>query len=414
MNADTAEKVKKYHIKREQNLRKLIKDHAYTKLLEYGDRFTIYQNDKNYYFHDKYWPKGDCLDKTKVKFDNDIPKNLLLFITGFLPSIITVDELPIKEYPSYKEDGMFWQYPCITEKDFYLRHINKKNALKHKKVHVYTPIPWATFIDKKSFNKAYIGAIASRVNSAKKVINSFGYDLHVHTFCQHIYWKTAKSYLQEIGITDLWLSHKNIKENEFNNIRLHPWGLYAVNFQDKNRSEGLIRKEIEDKRYFASFVGAHMDHYLSDVRIILFNLFKDNPDYKMVLNHNWHYHDQVYESQVKGVAKDLTPQKFQEILSYNRILSDSIFSLCPEGAGLNTLRLWESLAVGSIPVIIANDIHLPRLNLLHDAAVLINYDDIKILDQTLKSLTIEEVRNKQKKCYQFYEKYLTDTIFNSI
>jgi hypothetical protein len=236
----------------------------------------------------------------------------------------------------------------------------------------------------------------------------------VHTFCQHIYWKTARTYFEEIGITDLWLSHKNTYENDFRNIKLHSWGLYATNFQDVNRSSGLIKKEIQNKRYLASFIGAHMDHYLSDIRVILFNLFKNNDSYKMALSSNWHYHEQVYVNQINGVVGDIKPQTYQDIISYNSVLSDSIFSLCPEGAGLNTIRLWESLAIGSIPVIFADNIDLPRLDLLKEASVFIKQDKVKILDQILKGFTIEEIKNKQNKCYEYYEKYLVDTIFNRI
>jgi hypothetical protein len=46
----------------------------------------------------------------------------------------------------------------------------------------------------------------------------------------------------------------------------------------------------------------------------------------------------------------------QKTFRYNTILSDSVFSLCPLGAGPNTLRFWESIAVGSIPVIFSNDL----------------------------------------------------------
>ena len=43
---------------------------------------------------------------------------------------------------------------------------------------------------------------------------------------------------------------------------------------------------------------------------------------------------------------------------FKQVLKDSIFSLCPSGSGPNSIRLWESIAFGSIPVILA-DHYLP-------------------------------------------------------
>jgi len=39
-----------------------------------------------------------------------------------------------------------------------------------------------------------------------------------------------------------------------------------------------------------------------------------------------------------------------------------VFSICPSGAGPNSLRLWECLANGSIPVLLSDRQELPRLN----------------------------------------------------
>ena len=66
----------------------------------------------------------------------------------------------------------------------------------------------------------------------------------------------------------------------------------------------------------------------------------------------WHLNESVYKYQVN---KELIPEKHLEelrekIFNYNKILSDTKFSLCPIGAGPNTLRFWESIAIGSIPV----------------------------------------------------------------
>ena len=71
----------------------------------------------------------------------------------------------------------------------------------------------------------------------------------------------------------------------------------------------------------------------------------------------WHFEKNVYQDQVSGIklsSADLSQQDTQT-LTYNRTLVNSTFSLCPVGAGPNTIRLWESICVQSIPVIIADE-----------------------------------------------------------
>lgn len=44
---------------------------------------------------------------------------------------------------------------------------------------------------------------------------------------------------------------------------------------------------------------------------------------------------------------------------YLDVLADSWFTLCPRGGGLNSYRFFESIQVGSIPVLFADDVYLP-------------------------------------------------------
>jgi hypothetical protein len=82
----------------------------------------------------------------------------------------------------------------------------------------------------------------------------------------------------------------------------------------------------------------------------------------------WHFNDLVYNKQINLQVDEFKNENENEnensTLEYNQILSNSQFSLCPLGAGLNSIRLWESLAVGSIPVVLADGYELP---LIHNA-----------------------------------------------
>ena len=44
---------------------------------------------------------------------------------------------------------------------------------------------------------------------------------------------------------------------------------------------------------------------------------------------------------------------------YSEILGNTKYSLCPRGTGPSTIRLWESLAMGSVPVIVSDFLKMP-------------------------------------------------------
>ena len=48
------------------------------------------------------------------------------------------------------------------------------------------------------------------------------------------------------------------------------------------------------------------------------------------------------------------------------LLLNSKYTLCPSGSGPNSIRLWESLACGSIPIILSDTLDLPshKINLV--------------------------------------------------
>ena len=93
----------------------------------------------------------------------------------------------------------------------------------------------------------------------------------------------------------------------------------------------------------------------------------------------------------------------------------SKFSLCPGGSGPNTIRLWESLSFGSIPVILANDHKLPHFVDWDDICVV--YDETKVDDlyEYLKNIPEEVVQYKSKKCIEIFNIFFLEKcieIFN--
>lgn len=307
-------------------------------------------------------------------------------LTLLIPNALNLSLNKLSQRPKSERDINFWQYPCATEHQAFNNHIKLgfgSNVFVNKKeVNIYVPIPWATYIDKGMHCANFLRHLKMQMSYYAHIAKSFGWKLVTHSVCQHIHWKKIIGVAQEHGITCLHLSHKDSHSDSTANemgssLSLKPWPLIAVNYELEERKAGLEVLSVKKKKLLASFIGAHKEHYLDNSRVRLTELVKNHPeqDVKIMLNNEWFYNEVVYDEQVtnKNLSAELIKNKQTETISYNETLSDSIFSLCPKGAGPNTLRLWESIAVGSIPVLFCDD-----LALLHETK----------LGQTLKNLLV--------------------------
>lgn len=244
----------------------------------------------------------------------------------------------------------------------------------------------------------------------------------LHTVCQHIYWQRLLPFWREIGITDLHLSHLE-PDVHLEDIRVHSWHLAAANVVNADRREGLIfGKDPAAKRWLASFIGAHMPHYRSDVRLRLRDeAVRDGfHDILYELKDDWHFNPIVYQEQVEGRPLDAAQRaaEHRATVRYNEVLSDSVFALCPEGAGPNTIRLWEALAVGSVPVVVVEDWVWPTIPgddiAWSDAVVHVKRDGIAGLFDRLRWMRRFEpqrVADMQKAAMEVYRRFETKRCF---
>lgn len=319
---------------------------------------------------------------------------------------------PIAARPATPGDPLFWQYPAVTEGAAFERHRTLSNATcRGRLVHTYLGLPWATWIDLEnrhgappvdSTRERFMQRV--RIGGYRRALRQIGFDLRVHTVCQHVYWRQFIPVWQEIGVTDVWLSHAPPDCADPRaagaGLRLHPWRLFAVNWEDERRREGLRRNvDPESKPLLASFIGAHADFYPSDVRLRL-RALEGEPGFHIEISHRWHFEDEVYTHQILGQA--LSPQSDAKARTrrYNEVLSDSRFALCPSGTGPNTLRLWEALAVGSVPVLLGDMPEMPRGGSLPDIdwdAIVVRVPEHQIprLAARLQAMPLPEVRHRQ-------------------
>ena len=341
-----------------------------------------------------------------------------------VPNVLFPKFTQLTDKPKGREDVNFWQYPCATEEQAFRNHqflpIAKNLVSEKKVVNIYVPIPWATYIDKSKHCTRYLKQVKTQLLYYKGIAEHFGWELRTHSVCQHIFWDKVVVHAMNIGINNLHISHKDsasealINANS-DNLKLEPWPLIAVNFELKDRRIGLDSIPMQRKNLLASFIGAHKKHYIDDSRLQLREIAKNSLSSDVVISvkDEWFYNEIVYVEQVaaKKLKADFVETKISETEEYNKTLSNSVFSLCPVGAGPNTLRLWESIAMGAIPVLFSKD-----LAFFHETELGVLLKDLVVfekLDNELFKRLREYPKQQEKsdKLKNLYKKISTLTCF---
>ena len=275
-----------------------------------------------------------------------------------------------------KKYDIFWQYPVITEKEFYNQNKNNIN---------YLGFPWATIIDKK------INLNISDFFSGRKK----------YTCCQHISFRLLIPFFKQINISRLYTPHKCKGEDVIDGIKIFPCPLYAVNIEDENKNTLFRDKDFLniERKYLYSFKGAYQQAYMSGIRLKIFSM-KHSSDTFIENIGEWHFNPIVYSDKQNIHGEYNNSEKHtRKTNEYNELLLQSRFSLCPSGSGPNSIRFWESLACGAIPILLSDKLELPPHELWEKAIIRIRENEIEKLLILLKNVDENEMR---KNCLQIY------------
>lgn len=251
----------------------------------------------------------------------------------------------------------YWQTPVITEKK--IRDLIDKNRVlarfdnyRDENVFVdYYAVPWATYIDvmtqntRQDVQNKFKDVISELQSNPSTTPYSF-------TVCQHIYFRKIIPILKRIGIKILFTPHAQIEAEEMDGIEIRGLPLFPINGTPS----------VQNKDLLYSFVGAYNQSvYMSDVRRRIFEM--KHPENTVVQNTGqWHFEKHVYHHQMRGIA--MTEQDIERLNNnkevFQTVLARSRYSLCPSGSGPNSIRLWESMQAGAIPVILSDTLRMPR------------------------------------------------------
>jgi len=232
-----------------------------------------------------------------------------------------------------------WQRPARTEEAAFRQIAARLPADSEIE---YIAFPWASLID----------AINQWQPDAEYLLAAFLalQDLQPPgprrvTVCQHIDIEVIAPYLASAGITDVFHSHARRDQagHKVGGARIHPFPLFAPQLAPE--------REPADKDLLFSFVGATAGaEYLSPVRDWIIADLADAPGACIKARPAWHYDQAVYGNDAR-TADELAAAETE----YLDIMARSVFALCPSGSGPNTLRLWEAMGAGVIPVILSDN-----------------------------------------------------------
>jgi hypothetical protein len=188
---------------------------------------------------------------------------------------------------------------------------------------------------------------------------------HVLTVCQHIRALQYVELFKRAGVTDLYWSHAT-RLSISAPCHVHPFPLFPV------QRPLATPKPLDERPLLFSFVGARANKwYLTQTRNHVIDLMSKDSRGIVIARNQWHFNEVVYDHQIRGTSSSEHGLVNQDYTSeYQRLLADSVFSICPSGTGPNSIRLWESIEFGTIPVILSETYRPPGpTSLWEEAAV---------------------------------------------
>ena len=294
-----------------------------------------------------------------------------------------------------KYNKLFWQYPAITEEAFYKQNYSKQN---------YLGFPWATVHDKQIDLNIIYNMILPYIDKNQKY----------YTCCQHIGFRKFILLWKALNIEVVYAPHKRLNENSINGITIKPCPLFAVNIENNlfNSSFKNIDLINNTRDILYNFVGGYQPaDYLSQIRPNIFKM--KHPDNCIIkFTGVWHLNDVVFsEKQNHNLELNINSNFKNKTGYYNYLLINSRYTLCPSGSGPNSIRFWEALGAGSIPVLLADTLEIPDHELWTKAIIRLPENRLETLPKILEEITIGKEKEMRENCLIIY-KYFKDNYIN--
>lgn len=280
---------------------------------------------------------------------------------------------------------LFWQYPAITEKAFYLQNKNNPD---------YLGLPWATIIDKRYSFQVIFNIIKPYTQPGKTY----------YTSCQHIVFKYFIPLWKALNIMTVYVAHKQKGIESLDGIILKPCPLYAVNIENTEFNKDFLGVDLlnVERNVLYNFIGGYQMDYMSQIRPDIFKM-KHSVNTIIKDTGDWHFNKLVYNpKQTHNLELNLNEEHINKTKYYNELLIKSRYTLAPSGSGPNSIRFWEALGAGSIPVLLADTLELPEHALWNDAIIFMKESEIQLLPEKLATISKERERTMRENCLKIY------------
>jgi hypothetical protein len=212
----------------------------------------------------------------------------------------------------------------------------------------YIAIPWCDYIKSKSLH------LLDKIKDT--------YD-NACTVCQHCDIKKIVPYCKKLGIKTVFTPQAT--------TRLKSSDVTFVPFPFIPDHSG---HPYAHKTVLCSFIGA-LTH---NTRKKMSKIYKNDKDIYFKKRRNYH-----------NFMKNSSRRKAYE-KEYADMLSMSRFSLCPRGVGPNSVRLWESLKSGAIPIVISDNLILPYGIDWSQCVIHVKEKDVSDIKKILASISKEQ------------------------
>jgi hypothetical protein len=253
--------------------------------------------------------------------------------------------------------------PVRTEETIYKQLVSNKNKIDS--IYSYVAMPLAETINSKG--------VAYTQNQINFICNKFNYK-KLFFVCQHILVKNLNFHNHLV-----FTPHATI----FDSFVAIPH--YSCNYDLK------YVKPWEERKYLFSFMGSFRTH---PTRAAACNKLKNEPGCIFIDTGDWHFHH-------KDSEKENNKNKYIELLG------DTKYSLCPRGTGPSTIRMWESMAMGSCPIILSDYLKYP-----------LEFDlDSNLWTSVKENFTLSDIKSALPEDYdnkEYFKYFSNDKLYESI
>jgi hypothetical protein len=150
-----------------------------------------------------------------------------------------------------------------------------------------------------------------------------------------------------------------------------------------------LSKPWKEREYTFSFMGSFLTH---PVRRKLYDHLKSRKDCLVIDTGSWHFEGS--KEKIENNSR-----------KYIEVLGNTKFSLCPRGTGPSTIRIWESMAMGSLPVIFSDILKMPLEMEVSDELWLRQQEKFETIDLPSR----DEYNNEE-----YFQKFSNDCLYKTI